>query len=122
MPQVERDKAREERIHNEAIVDAYGPEEQAIGWYYYLDDRITFPFKARCIAERRTVPLKVGEVVKVIEMAGEDACEHDMVVVIQFKGRNLGVPLALLEPLEGSDAMVEAVHDWHYWVNRGYEF
>jgi Calcium binding len=28
---------REDRIHNEAIVDAYGPEEQALGWYYYLD-------------------------------------------------------------------------------------
>jgi hypothetical protein len=30
----EKDAAREERIHNEAIVDANGPEEQAVGWYY----------------------------------------------------------------------------------------
>jgi hypothetical protein len=26
---------REERIAMEIIVDAYGPEEQAMGWYYY---------------------------------------------------------------------------------------
>ena len=35
MPPIERDNEREDRIHDEAIVDAYGPEEQAIGWYYY---------------------------------------------------------------------------------------
>lgn len=35
---------REQRIANEAIVDAYGPEEQAIGWYYYLEQRLYFRF------------------------------------------------------------------------------
>ena len=34
-----RDEEREERIYNEAIVDAYGPEEQALGWYYYLEEQ-----------------------------------------------------------------------------------
>jgi hypothetical protein len=29
-----KDQEREERISNEVIVDAYGPEEQAMGWYY----------------------------------------------------------------------------------------
>ena len=32
-----QNKDREERIEMEIIVDAYGPEEQAMGWYYYLD-------------------------------------------------------------------------------------
>lgn len=35
MSQVEKDEERENRIYDEAIVDAYGPEEQALGWYYY---------------------------------------------------------------------------------------
>jgi hypothetical protein len=39
-----REVVREDRIHNEAIADANGPEEQAMGWYYYLDDKIRFPF------------------------------------------------------------------------------
>lgn len=34
MPKVERDGAREERIRMEALVDAYGAEEQAMSWYY----------------------------------------------------------------------------------------
>jgi hypothetical protein len=33
MSKVERDGAREERIRMEAVVDAYGTEEQAMGWY-----------------------------------------------------------------------------------------
>lgn len=31
-----KDPIRETRIHIEAIADAYGPEERALGWYYYL--------------------------------------------------------------------------------------
>ena len=51
-----RDPIREDRIENEVIVDAYGPEEQAMGWYYYLEDKIRFSFQATCIAARRFRP------------------------------------------------------------------
>jgi hypothetical protein len=40
MRRPKRDPAREDRIHNEAIVDA-GPEEQAMSWYYYLEGKIS---------------------------------------------------------------------------------
>ena len=46
MTRLERDEERENRIHNEAIVDAYGAEEQAMSWYYYLADTIAFPYQA----------------------------------------------------------------------------
>jgi hypothetical protein len=44
VPKQRKNRIREERIHNEVIVDAYGPEEQALGWYYYLENKIQFPF------------------------------------------------------------------------------
>ncbi len=44
MAQRPRDDEREERITMEIIVDCYGPEEQAIGWYYYLEDKLSVPF------------------------------------------------------------------------------
>lgn len=50
VPKLRKTRIREERIHNEVIVDAYGPEEQALGWYYYLENKIQFPFSARCMA------------------------------------------------------------------------
>ncbi len=37
MERIDRDEEREHRIAMEVVVDAYGPEEQALGWYYYLD-------------------------------------------------------------------------------------
>jgi Calcium binding len=42
MKRPKRDPVREDRIHNEAIVDAR-PEEQAMSWYYYLEGKIRFP-------------------------------------------------------------------------------
>ena len=46
MAKARRNPDRENRIHEEIIVDAYGPEEQAMGWYYYLEDKLQFPFHA----------------------------------------------------------------------------
>lgn len=57
MNKLKKDRVREDRIHNEAIVDANGPEEQVMGWYYYLDDRIRFPFHAKCIKAKIVSPL-----------------------------------------------------------------
>ena len=37
MERIPADEEREQRIMMEIIADANGPEEQAMGWYYYLD-------------------------------------------------------------------------------------
>jgi Calcium binding len=47
MAKTRKDHTREQRIENEIVVDAYGPEERALGWYYYLEDKIHFPFQAK---------------------------------------------------------------------------
>ena len=91
MAKIEKDEAREARLHNEIIVDAYGPEEQAMGWYYYLDERLPTPLRARCIAPRATSPLREGEEVTVTGMAPEDDCMHEMFVIIQWQHRTLGL-------------------------------
>jgi calcium binding protein len=64
-----RDEEREQRITMKIVVDAYTPEEQAMGWYYSLEDRLHFPFAGRCIAERSISPLRVGDEVDVVGMA-----------------------------------------------------
>jgi hypothetical protein len=62
MAKPKRDPVREERIHEEVIVDACGPEEQAMGWYYYLGDKIRFPFQAKCIASKVISPAAKGRI------------------------------------------------------------
>jgi len=116
------DKRREQRIEQEIVVDANGPEEQAMGWYYYLEDKLHFPFRSTCVAQRPSSPLRKGQEVEVTDLAPEDECEHEMFVMVNWEKRKLAAPLVQLEPIQTDKATQEAIKDWHYWVNQGYEF
>ena len=122
MSKVERDKAREYRIDMEVVVDAYDEVERALGWYYYLDENLTLPFLAKCIVRREISPLSVGEQVEVVGMPSERECEHEMFVTIRWERGKMAVPLSQLEVIDADEQTQEAVKDWHYWVNRGYQF
>lgn len=113
---------REDRIRNEAVVDAHDSEEQAMGWYYYLDECLHLPFRARCREGRAISPLVVGETVQVVDMGPEDECQREMFVQVEWQERKLAVPLVQLSPMNADEETCEAVEDWHYWVERGYEF
>jgi hypothetical protein len=118
-----RDEEREDRITMEIVVDAYGPEERALGWYNYLDSELQFPFTATCIAKRAISPLQVKDEVEVIGMPGEEECEREMFVTIRWEKEGLAVPLSQLKPIRATDEQTrQAVEDWHYWVQMGYEF
>ena len=115
-----KDPIREKRIHEEATVDAYGPEEQAMGWYYYLENKLSFPFQAKCISADVVSPLRKGETVEVVRMAPEDNCEHDMFVLVRWQRRKMAVPLTQLAAVDPDESTEEAIGDWHYWVAQGY--
>jgi hypothetical protein len=122
MQPIPKDPDLEERISIEITVDAYGPEEQAISWYYYLEETLSFPFSAICILEKQTSPLRKGDKVKILGIASEEVCEHDMLVEIRWKGPSIVIPLSQVKPVETVDEKTkEAVLYWHYWVARGYE-
>jgi hypothetical protein len=50
-----------------------GPEEQALGWYYYLENKLRFPLQAKCIASLVMSPRRKGETVEVRRLASEEA-------------------------------------------------
>lgn len=122
MKRTAKDATREARIHNEIIVDANGPEEQAMGWCSYLGEKTRFPFQARCIARRIVSPLREEETVQVHRLAPEDACSAEMLVLIRWHGRVMAVPLSQFAPVGVDEETAEAIADWHYWVARGYLF
>jgi hypothetical protein len=117
-----QDPAREHRISAEAVVDAYDGAERAIGWFGYLEERLEFPFTAKCIAQRAVSPLLVGDEVEVISMAPADECLYDMFVMIRWEHGGLGVPLSQLTPTLAGPTTKVTVSDWHYWVGQGYQF
>lgn len=122
MPKIKADNDRDERIVMEIVVDAYGTEERALSWYYYLKDNLRFPFKAMCINLRPISPLKKGEPVNVVGMPPEAECEKEIFVTIKWQKRTLAVPLSQLQGVDVDDETQEAIEDWHYWVKRGYQF
>jgi len=118
-----RDETREQRISREIVVDAYNEQERAMGWYCYLEDTLNFPFLTRCISERAISPLRVEDEVEVVGMATGDECEKEMFVETPWEHkRTLAVPLSQLKVVHANKGTRQAVEDWHYWVEMGYEF
>lgn len=122
MAKVKTDQEREHRIIMEIVVDAYDEIERALSWYYYLSDNLHFPFSATCISRRAVSPLQVNDEVEVLGMPSEEECEHEIFVNIRWGKNGLAVPLVQLMPFEVNDETMQAVEDWHYWVNKGYRF
>jgi hypothetical protein len=122
MTKARRNHDRENRIHEEIIVDAYGPEEQAMSWYYYLEDKLQFPFNAQCVASVPTSPLRKGDTIEIRKMAPEDSCVSDMLVMTRWKKRNIAVPLSQLKAIDVDESTTQAIEDWHYWMAQGYCF
>ena len=117
MTGTDSDDERDERIRNETIVDAYTPDEQAISWCYYLEDKLPVPFETECIERRAISPLQEGEQVTVVGVISEVV--QEMFVEIEWNGRQFGVPLAQLQPVDPDPQRKEAINDWHYWEGDG---
>jgi hypothetical protein len=122
MGKIKENESREDRIMNEIIADAYDTEDRIMGWQAYLDDALKFPFKAKCIKEITISPLTKNENVKVLRMADMNSYGNSMLVIIEWQNRQLGVPLEQILPVDSDEETLEAVEDWHYWVERGYQF
>ena len=117
-----KDEEREARIHDEILVDAYDASERAMSWYYYLEEKLQFPFTATCISPRPMSPLRVGDDVDVTGMAPEEECEHEVFVMIRWEKPGLAVPLSQLKGVATDESTREGIEDWRYWVKQGYEF
>jgi hypothetical protein len=70
----------------------------------------------------KNIALRQGDKVNVLELSPEDACMKEISVQIKWQGREMGVPLAQLKPVEVDPQTLEAGEDWQYWVVMGYEF
>jgi Calcium binding len=122
MPQPPLDEQREQRIELEIITDANGPEEQAMGWYNYLEENLQFPFLTRCVRERAISPLRLGDEIEVIGLGPQEEYAHEMFVLTRWdRPEGLAVPLFQLEVIVADEQTIQAVEDWHYWVGQGYQ-
>jgi len=93
-----------------------------MGWYYYLEQQVSFPFEAECVKQRAVSPLRKGEKIQITALAPEDDCAHEILVLGRWGGRSLGVPLTQLKPTGVDAESAQAIADWHYWVAHDNRF
>lgn len=109
-----RRKAQSRSIHlrrliEEALVDAYGEDEQHGAFLVMLDDHVTCPFRA----------LVVGEEVEVrgFDWAG---APHEIVALCRRKGRTHRVSVTALEWAGKRPAGAEWFDAYRAWLKGGW--
>ena len=55
-----------------------------MGWHYDLEERLRFPFRARCITHRAISPLRKGQEVEVVGLAPTDECGGEMFLAVTW--------------------------------------
>lgn len=121
----EPDPIRENRIEDEIVVDAYGEEERAMGWYYYLQDRITFPFLAKWKKTTKKTGAIAEKEVEVLDMASAEDCESNMYVEVAYIDKDddtFTAKLSDIEAINPDPDTEEALADWKYWIDMNYGF
>jgi hypothetical protein len=96
---------RQDRTHNEAIVNAR-PEEQAMSWHSYIESKIRFPFPARSVGEKRRLAAAEGGNRRGLtddpRMPASMKCLYKSVGGAE-DGPSHSLSLALIDPRELSD-------------------
>ena len=97
------EKDQEKRIEI-VLTDAYGEYEQQIAFYTYLEDYITFPFKAKIRDE------KDSELFTVLGFISIEP--HRVVCEIDLKGIKSRMPLTEIEPIEKNSSNSIVIGDY----------
>ena len=113
MATVDLGAEREERITMDILVDIYEYDDVAMGWYYYLERSLNFPFPALWRTSSKKVNAK-ADLVEVVGMAPEEDCSSEMVCEAAFEGDVFSVPLMNLSAPDADEKTQEAIADWHY--------
>jgi len=113
------DAGLEDYIDEKITVDAYTESEIALGWYYYLEDHLSFPFQAYI----RTAYLEHPEMyslVTVHRMAGTDRCAYRQMWVLgepsTCSKRLFHFALSDIQQVKAGEQTIEALTNWKYWV------
>jgi len=111
---------RKDRIEDEVFVDCYDEYEMAMGWFYYIEDNLTLPFKAKVLENSGINGLEEGEIVEVYEFtnSSEDEVSIDNFVPImgiQTEEHIYDIPLQSLQGIDCDEVTENVIEDWRYW-------
>lgn len=117
------DISRQDRIEDEVIVDCYDEYEMAMGWFYYLHDNISFPFKAVVLGNSKISTLEEGDMVEVVELENsseDDIGIDDFIATVGIKKDEhiYDIPLDLIKGIDCDEVTDNVIEDWRYWCEK----
>jgi len=96
--------ARLDRLIAEAVVDAYGEDEQRVGFYTMLEDHLALPFKTEILGVEVTVQ-------------SVDLTEDDQIVAVCRRGRERqSIPILALPLPDPPPAGAEWIQAYRRWA------
>lgn len=108
-----------QKIDDEIIVDCYDDYEVNMGWYYFFERELDFPFEAEVTLKNRKGE-KQATAVDVLDMATTDEDFNgtsDFFVEVSPKESDLvfETSLSKLKRIKGSREVKEAFKLWNFW-------
>lgn len=107
------------KIDYEIIVDCYDEYEVSMGWYYYMEETLEFPFTATAQVKKRDGSLEKREVI-ITGLASDEEGFLSRDFNLEMENGELLVSIAYskLSQIKASTPTLEAFQIWNYWVKN----
>ncbi len=107
------------KIDDEIIVDCYDETEVSMGWYYFMEETLKFPFKATVSLQKRDGSTESKEV-KITGLASDEAgfTNKDFNLEIENGEYRYTVAYSQLSHLKASAETRDALRIWNYWLSK----
>ena len=107
------------KIDYEIIVDCYDEYEVSMGWYYYMEETLKFPFKAKAKLKKVDGSVKLTEI-QVTGLAADEEgfMGNDFDLEILTGGHFSNIHYSQLSQIKADDETLEAFAIWEYWNRK----
>ena len=107
------------KIDYEIIVDCYDEYEVSMGWYYFMEETIEFPFRATAKLKKLNGSIEQKEI-EIIGLASDEEgfIKNDFDLEIEA-GEHVGtIAYSKLSSVKASPETMEAFTIWNHWVSK----
>lgn len=112
------------KIDYEIIVDCYDDHEVNMGWYYFFEKTLEFPFEAAMFIKSRDgkSKLKKVDVLGIATKEGDFDNLQEIALEVSPKESEIIMEAGIskLKNLKGSQANREAFEIWNFWKSGQY--
>jgi len=107
------------KIDYEIIVDSHDEYEMSMGWYYFMEESITFPFKATAQLKKRDGSIEKKEVIIVGLSSDEESfMSNDFELEMETEQHINKISFSKLSNIKASAETLEAFTIWNYWITK----